>query len=77
MGPDGGSFNGLTVNITDFGGISGVVDTSSDSCLALMGVFTAGTLNSLGVAGFCFIRAARSAVPNDRGTVERHLGRGC
>ena len=42
FGPDGGYFNGSTVNLTSFGGISGVVDTSNNSCLGLMGVVTAG-----------------------------------
>jgi hypothetical protein len=43
FGPDGGNFQGNTVDIPAYGGISGVRDTSYDGCLALMGVFTAGT----------------------------------
>ena len=42
LGPDGGNFYNATVNLWSFGGISGVIDNTTDGCLALMGVFTAG-----------------------------------
>ena len=41
-GPDGGNFANIPVNITSFGGISGVIDRSVDHNLGLLGVFTAG-----------------------------------